>query len=138
MISSCFYYSMVLMENNNIWGFRSSHSEVFLSTGVLKIYSKFTGKHPCRSVISIKLLFNFSDIALRHGCSPVNLLYTFRTSFLKNTSGRLFLGYRFYLKSYMLQLTAFNSVATCVRPLNVSTITELTTSYSNPQYLGLV
>ena len=35
---------------------RSSHPEVFLKKGVLKICSKFTGEHPCRSVISIKLL----------------------------------------------------------------------------------
>ena len=33
---------------------RSSHSEVFLGNYVLKICSKFTGEHPCRSVISIK------------------------------------------------------------------------------------
>ena len=32
--------------------FRSSHSEVFLRKGVLKICSKFTGEHPCRSAIS--------------------------------------------------------------------------------------
>ena len=32
---------------------------------------------------------NFIEIALRHECSPVNLLHTFRTPFLKNTSGRL-------------------------------------------------
>ena len=31
------------------------------------------------------------EITLRHGCSPVNLLYISRTSFLKNTSGRLLL-----------------------------------------------
>ena len=36
--------------------FRSSHSEVFLEKGVLKICSKFTGEDPCRSAISIKLL----------------------------------------------------------------------------------
>ena len=35
---------------------RSSHSEVFLKKGVLKIYSKFT-EHSCRSAISIKLLW---------------------------------------------------------------------------------
>ena len=35
---------------------RSSHPEVFLRKGVLKICSKFTGEHPCQSVISIKLL----------------------------------------------------------------------------------
>ena len=36
---------------------RSSHLEVFVGKGVLKICSKFTGEHPCRSAISIKLLY---------------------------------------------------------------------------------
>ena len=70
---------------------RSSHPEVFLRKDVLKICSKFTGEHPCRSVISIKLQSNFIEIALWHGCSPVNLLYIFRTSFPSNTSGWLLL-----------------------------------------------
>ena len=70
---------------------RSSPPEVFLGKDVLKICSKFTGEHPCRSVISIKLLCNFIEIALRHGCSPVNLLHTFRTPFYKNTYGGLLL-----------------------------------------------
>ena len=43
--------------------------------GVLKIWSKFTGEHPCQSVISIKLKSNFIEVTLRHGCSPVNLLH---------------------------------------------------------------
>ena len=30
----------------------------------------------------------FFEIALRHGCSPVNLLHIFRTPFLQNASGR--------------------------------------------------
>ena len=34
---------------------------------------------------------NFIEMALRHGYSPVNLLHIFRTSFSKNTSGRLLL-----------------------------------------------
>ena len=55
--------------------FRSSRPEVFLRKSVLKICSKFTGEHPCRSVISIKLLCNFIEITLRHGCFPVNLLH---------------------------------------------------------------
>ena len=70
---------------------RSSRPEVFLGKGVLKICSRFTGGHPCRSAISIKLQSNFLEITLQHGCSPVNLLYIFRTSFYKNTSGRLLL-----------------------------------------------
>ena len=37
-------------------------SRGFLGKGVLKICSKFTGEHPCRSVVSIKLqdLFGYS------------------------------------------------------------------------------
>ena len=69
------------------WVFRSSHPEVFLREGALKICSKFTGEHPCRSVISIKLQSNFIEITFRHGCSPVNLLHIFRTPLPKNTSG---------------------------------------------------
>ena len=34
---------------------RSSRPEVFLGKAVLKICSKFSGEHPCRSAISIKL-----------------------------------------------------------------------------------
>ena len=49
--------------------FRSSQPEVFLGKGVLKICSKFTGEHPCRSAISIKL----------------------QSILTKNTSGRLLL-----------------------------------------------
>ena len=52
-----------------------------LRKGVLKTCSKFT--QPCRSTISIKLLCNFIEIALTHGCSPINLLQIFRTPFLK-------------------------------------------------------
>ena len=37
------------------------------------------------------LLFNFIEIALRHGCSPVNLLHICRTSFSKNAFGGLLL-----------------------------------------------
>ena len=33
----------------------------------------------------------FIEIALQHGCSPVNLLHIFGTSFPKNNSGRLLL-----------------------------------------------
>ena len=67
--------------------FRSSHPDVSLGKGVLKICSKFTGEHPCRSVISIKLQCIFIEITLRHGCCPVNLVHIFRIPFPKNTAG---------------------------------------------------
>ena len=74
---------LLLIWSTELALFRSSLSEMFLGKGVLKIYSKFTGEHPCRS--------NFIEIAFRHRCSPVNLLHNFRTPFYKNTSGWLLL-----------------------------------------------
>ena len=59
---------------------------MFLGKCVLKTCTKFTGEHPCQSVISINL-----KIILQYGCFPVSLLHIFRTPFLKNTSGRLLL-----------------------------------------------
>ena len=70
--------------DSNVQKSRTSYPEVFLRKGVPKIYSKFTGEHPCRSMISIKLLCNSIKITLRHGRSPVNLLHIFRTPFRKN------------------------------------------------------
>ena len=60
----------------------SATPETFLGKVVLKICSKFTGEHPDRSVISIKLQRNFVDITLRHGCSLLNI---FRKPFLGKT-----------------------------------------------------
>ena len=57
---------------------------MFLGKGVLKICSKFAGEHPCRS-------------AIRHGCSPVNLLHNFRAPFLKNTSRWLLLDIPYHI-----------------------------------------
>ena len=77
------------------WKLRSNCQKVFLGKGVLKIYryteGQFTEEHPSRSVISIKSLCNFIEITLGHGCSPVKLLYIFRTSFSQNTSEGLLL-----------------------------------------------
>ena len=75
----------------NLKLFRSSQPEVFLKKGVPKICIKFTGEHPCQSVISIKLQSRFFEIALPHECSPLNLLRIFRTLFPRNTSEWLLL-----------------------------------------------
>ena len=66
---------------------RNSPPEVFLGKCVLKMCSKFTGEHPRRSVISVKLQSNFIEITLQHECFPVDLLHIFRTSFSRTTSG---------------------------------------------------
>ena len=41
---------------------------MFVKTAFLQICSKFTGKHPCGTVISIKLVCNFTELTLLHGC----------------------------------------------------------------------
>ena len=85
-------------------------TEVFLGKGVLKMSSRFTGEHLCRSVISIKLLpRNFIESTLRHGFSRVNLLHIFRIAFPKNSSGGLLLGYALTLFfSKIFYQTTFN------------------------------
>ena len=75
---------------------RSSGSKVFWGKGVLKIYNIFTGEHPYRSAIS-----------LRHGCSPVNFLHIFRTSFYRNTSWWLLLHH--LLKTDISRYIAINT-----------------------------
>ena len=86
--------------------FRSRPSDVFLGKCVPKICGKFTGKHPRRSVISIKLqLCNFIEIALLHVCS-VTLLYIFRTRFCKNNSGGLYLHFQLVFPWFLLLSTS--------------------------------
>ena len=60
------------------------------------------------------LLCNFIEIALRHGCSPVNLLHIFRPPFSKNTSGRLLLIVRYLFDSHYctLELWMHNNIPT--------------------------
>ena len=83
---------------------RSSHPQVFLGKGCLKICNKFTGLHPCRSAISIKLLCNFIEIALRHGYSPANLPHIFRKLFLGTPLGG-FLWIQFYWNIFLTYST---------------------------------
>ena len=81
-----FWYCNILWKtacNLQIHIYRSNRPEVFLG--------KFTGEHPFWSAISIKLQSSFIKITLRHGYSPVNLLYIFGTPFPKNTYGWLLL-----------------------------------------------
>ena len=62
---------------------QSSRPDLFLRKDVLRISSMFTGEHPCWIMISIKLQNNFIEIAVTHGCSPVNLLHISITLFIK-------------------------------------------------------
>ena len=98
--NQCFQKSLLLKKSLHQNRCRSIPREQFLRKVILSMCSKFTGEHPFRSVILIKLQSNFIEIALWHGCSPVNLLYIFGTPFPKNTSRRLLL----YLKVSALTL----------------------------------
>ena len=90
--------------------FKSSHLEVLLRKDVLKLCSKFTGENSYRSAISIKLLCNFIEITLCHGCSPVNLLHIFRTPFSMNTPGWLLLKLLFWYNKIMLWFQRSHSI----------------------------
>ena len=68
---------------------RSSHPEVFLEKGVLKICSKFTEGHPCWML---------------------NLLHFFWILFLRNTSGWLLLSYGTYGVAFLCPLCIFQIV----------------------------
>ena len=80
-----FWVAPVLCNPSQITGVHSSHRQ-YCKTIYLQV------------IESNKLLSSVIEIALRHGCSPVNWLHIFRTPFLKNTSGRLVL----YLHSWTL------------------------------------
>ena len=62
---------------------------MFLKKVFLKLCSKFTGEHPCRSGTSMKLQSNLLKLHFGMRVFAVNLLYIFRTPFPKNSSGWL-------------------------------------------------
>ena len=59
--------SVQLRFRNEILFYRSSLPEVISGKSVREICSKFTGEHPCRTVIPKKLLCRFIEITLRMG-----------------------------------------------------------------------
>ena len=73
---------------------RSSHQGCSIKKGFIRNFTKFTGKHLCQSLIKtlIKTLNkNFIQKQTLAQVFPVNFAKFLRTSFLKNTSGRLLL-----------------------------------------------
>ena len=73
---------------------RSSHQRCSMKKGVLKNFTKFTGKHLCQSLIFNKLAVLRPATLLKkrlwHRCFPVNFVKFLRTPFLQNTSGGCF------------------------------------------------
>ena len=114
------------------WSFRNSHPEVFLIKGVLKACSKFTGEKQSQSANSINLQNSFIEITVLHGCSPVNLLYIFRTPFLKSTSGLLLLKFLKNIKLFSIFIFNYGLYPTCC----FKTIAFYKRYRSNFHYLG--
>lgn len=77
------YFSLIVIEVQETW-FGCYCTNMSLT----KHLTNNTWKKLNSSVNFAKQLY---AIALRHGCSPLNLLHSFRTSFLENTSGWLLL-----------------------------------------------
>ena len=77
-------------------------SKCWLRNLMISIYKgsppEMFSERPCRSGTSIKLLWNFIEIPLQHGCFPVNLLLIFRTTSYKNTYGEMFLNLCYFEK----------------------------------------
>ena len=75
--------------------FRSSHQRCSMEKGVLINFTKFTEKHPCKSLFFNKVAglrpATLLKKSLLHRCFPVNFANFLRTPFLQNTSGRLLL-----------------------------------------------
>ena len=77
------------------WFFRTSHSQMFSKIGVSQNFTKFTGKHPCWSLLFNKVSglqpANFLKNRLRHRCFSFNFSNFLKTPFWQNTSRWLFL-----------------------------------------------
>ena len=104
------FFRRFLLVFQKVLIFRNSHPELFLRKGVLKICSKFTRNTPNLQFA----ICNFIEIALRYGCSPVNLLHIFRTPFLKDTSGCLLLDFERNNKHQVIILSRFQILLKCL------------------------
>ena len=74
---------------------KRSHQRCSIKIGILKYFTKFTGKHLCQSLFfnkisSLRLAILFKK-RLRRRCFLVSFEKFLRTPFLQNTSGRLLL-----------------------------------------------
>ena len=69
---------------------RSSHSRCSVRTGVLRNFTKFTGKHLCQSFFLIKLQTSSLQLYFKkrlwHRCFPVNFVKFLRAPFFLRTS----------------------------------------------------
>ena len=87
--SGCFKISVIFPEREKPKKIISPEAvapRCSVNKGVLKKFTKFTGKHLCQSLS----LDKFAGLRLWRKCFPVNFLKISRTSFLKKTSSSCF------------------------------------------------
>ena len=91
--------------------YRSSHQRCSMKKGVLRNFTKFTGKQLCQSLFFNKVAGLRPATLLKkrlwHSCFPVNFVKFLRTPFLQNTSGRLLPYISFYLSLVFMFSTLF-------------------------------
>ena len=69
--------------------------ELFFQKGILRNFTKLTGKYLCQSLFFNKVAgLRLLKKRLWHRCFPVNFIKFLRTPFLQNISGRLLLNVR--------------------------------------------
>ena len=81
--------TFLVFEAINKARYRSSHQKCSMKKGVLRNFTKFTGKHLCQSLFFNKVAL--LKKGLWHRCFLVNFVKALRTPFSQNTSGRLLL-----------------------------------------------
>ena len=81
---------------------RSSHRRCSVKKGVLRNFTKFTGKH-----LRQRLFFKACNF-IKKDCFPVNFAKFLRASFLHNTSGGLLLFLSMFVFSVYSRATLFN------------------------------
>ena len=104
--------------------FRSSHQRCSVIKGVVRNFTKFTGKRLCLSLFFNKVsgleaptkVFRPTTLLkkrLWHRCFPVNFVKFLRTAFLQNNSGRLRLTISFLAKFIIVTHQLLNPLIWC-------------------------
>ena len=84
--------SLIIVIRKLIFASEAVARRCSVKKGVLRNFTKFTGKHLCQSLFFNKVagvtLVTLLKKRLWHRCFPVNVVKFLRTPFLHNTSGR--------------------------------------------------
>ena len=99
VLSEWSLYIIIFFVNKDFRDYRGSRLEVFCKKGVLKNFSKFTGKNSCQSLFFNKVTKTLLKTRIWHWCFLVNFTKFFRTAFLQTTSRRLLLSFNLFAEN---------------------------------------